>query len=104
MAKGYHANQDRLAEINRLGKDLAKRAGFRCEWCESKDELRPWDYAPNQDTAPDTLALLCNHCRQLAKGADPFPTALGTGSSRRKLHRRRNKVPPAGSFPNSLAA
>lgn len=38
MAKGYNANQKRLTESNRLGKDLAKRAGFRCEWCESKDE------------------------------------------------------------------
>jgi hypothetical protein len=78
MAKGYNANQDRLAEINRLGKDLAKRAGFRCEWCESKDELRLWDYAPNQDPAPDTLALLCSRCRQLAEGAAADPNELHT--------------------------
>lgn len=78
MSKGYHANQDHLAEINRLGKDLAKRAGFRCEWCESKDDLRPWDHAPNMEPAPETLALLCERCRQLAEGAAADPNELHT--------------------------
>lgn len=78
MSKGYHANQDHLAEINRLGKDLAKRAGFRCEWCESKEELRPWDHAPDQEPALETLALLCGRCRQLAEGAAADPNELHT--------------------------
>lgn len=68
MSKGYHANQDHLAEINRLGKDLAKRAGFRCEWCESKDDLRLWGSQPDQVPDMETLALLCQQCRELAEG------------------------------------
>ena len=76
MAKGYNTNQEHLAEISRLGKELAKRAGFRCEWCESKEELRPWDHAPDQEPSPDSLALLCVRCRQLAEGATANPNEL----------------------------
>ena len=76
MAKGYNANQERLSEISRLGKDLAKRAGFRCEWCEGKDDLRPWDHAPERELAPETLALLCDRCRQLAEGSAADPNEL----------------------------
>ena len=78
MAKGYNANQEHLAEISRLGKELAKRAGFRCEWCGSKDELRPWDHAPDREPAPETLALLCGRCRELATGAAADPNELHT--------------------------
>ena len=69
MAKGYNANQERLTEINRMGKDLAKRAGFCCEWCTSKQNLKPWDHAPDQEPELVNLALLCGHCRELASGA-----------------------------------
>ena len=68
MVKGYQANQDRNQEIGLLGKQLAKRAGFACEWCEGKDDLRPWDYAPKQEPAEGNLALLCGRCRFLAEG------------------------------------
>jgi hypothetical protein len=68
MAKGYNANQERLAAIGALGKGLAKRAGFACEWCGSKDDLRPWDQRPDQEPAEATLALLCGRCRDLAGG------------------------------------
>lgn len=68
MAKGYNANQERLAAINSFGKNLAKRAGFACEWCGSKDELRPWDYDPKAEIDESGLALLCSHCRELAAG------------------------------------
>ncbi len=78
MAKGYNANQDRLTEISRLGKELAKRAGFRCEWCESKDELRAWDHAPDQEPEPASLALLCGRCRELAAGTTADPNELHT--------------------------
>ncbi|SJZ93512.1 hypothetical protein SAMN02745119_02071 [Trichlorobacter thiogenes] len=78
MAKGYNTNQERLAEISRLGKDLAKRAGFRCEWCESKDELRPWDHDPDREPELSGLALLCDRCRQLADGATADPNELHT--------------------------
>jgi hypothetical protein len=68
MTKGYKANQDRLAEIAVLGKSLAKRAGFACEWCSSKDNLRPWDYRPACEPVESNLALLCGRCRTLADG------------------------------------
>ncbi|MEI6209838.1 MAG: hypothetical protein WCP20_23890 [Desulfuromonadales bacterium] len=68
MAKGYQANRERQDEIAAFGKAIGKRAGFTCEWCESKDNLRVWDYKP--DVLPDmeTLALLCQQCREWADG------------------------------------
>jgi len=68
MAKGYNSNQDRLAAISSFGKNLAKRAGFACEWCGSKDDLRPWDYKPKEEPEEAGLALLCLRCRELTGG------------------------------------
>ena len=68
MAKGYQGNRERLEEISSLGKAIGKRAGFKCEWCESKDDLHVWDYKPDADPAMETLALLCQHCRNWADG------------------------------------
>jgi protein PhnA len=68
MAKGYQGNKERMEVISSFGKAIGKRAGFTCEWCESKDDLRVWDYKP--DALPDmsTLALLCQQCRNWADG------------------------------------
>lgn len=68
MAKGYNVNQERLAAIALLGKNLAKRAGFACEWCGDKNDLRPWDYQPDAEPEEGGLALLCQRCRDLAGG------------------------------------
>jgi len=68
MAKGYQANRERQEQIGALGKALAKRAGFACEWCEGKDDLRPWDYRPESEPSEETLALLCGRCREMAEG------------------------------------
>ena len=68
MAKGYHANKEHMEAINALGKTVGKRAGFRCEWCEGKDDLRLWDYKPGLEPNVDTLALLCGGCRGLSEG------------------------------------
>jgi len=68
MAKGYQANRERQDEIGTLGKAVGKRAGFKCEWCESKDDLRVWDYQPDATPAMETLALLCQQCRGWADG------------------------------------
>jgi hypothetical protein len=68
MAKGYQANKERQEAISALGKDIGKRAGFACEWCEGKDDLRVWDYKPDDEPAPETLALLCGRCRDWADG------------------------------------
>lgn len=78
MAKGYNTHQERLAEISAMGKTLAKRAGFRCEWCESKEDLRPWDHQPDRELTESGLALLCQRCRNLANGSAPDPDELHT--------------------------
>ena len=68
MAKGHQANKERQEAISALGKTLAKRAGFSCEWCEGKGDLRPWDYRPDAEPIEANLALLCGSCRELAEG------------------------------------
>jgi len=68
MAKGHQANKERQNEITLLGKSIGKRAGFKCEWCESRDDLRVWDYKPDAEPNMDTLALLCQQCRGWADG------------------------------------
>lgn len=76
MAKGYQANKDRLEEISTFGKAIGKRAGFKCEWCESKDDLRVWDYRPDLPPGMETLALLCRRCRDWADGGKADPREL----------------------------
>lgn len=68
MAKGYQGNRERQDEISTLGKSIGKRAGFKCEWCENKDDLRVWDYKPDASPGMETLALLCQQCRSWADG------------------------------------
>lgn len=65
MAKGYDANKERQEAIAGFGKVLAKRAGFKCEWCEGDQDLRPVDLDPAAEPAESTLALLCEPCREL---------------------------------------
>ena len=76
MAKGYQGNKDRLDEISTFGKAVGKRAGFKCEWCESKEDLRVWDYKPDAAPNMDTLALLCQKCRSWADGRKPSSDEL----------------------------
>jgi len=68
MSKGYKANRERLEEISSFGKAIGKRAGFKCEWCESRNDLRVWDYKPDLPPCMETLALLCQRCRDWADG------------------------------------
>ena len=68
MAKGYQGNKDRLDEISSFGKAIGKRAGFTCEWCAGKEDLRVWDYKPDAPPGIETLALLCRRCRSWADG------------------------------------
>lgn len=71
MAKGYEANKERQAAIAGFGKALAKRAKFKCEWCEAGEDLRPVDLDPTQEPSEATLAMLCPSCRDLAAGKKP---------------------------------
>ncbi|MDZ4185486.1 MAG: hypothetical protein U1D97_10980 [Desulfuromonadales bacterium] len=68
MAKGYQANKDHRDEISLFGKAIGKRAGFKCEWCGHKEELRVWDYRPTSAPELGNLALLCQRCRGWAAG------------------------------------
>jgi protein PhnA len=68
VAKGYQANKERMEAISSLGKSVGKRAGFKCEWCEDKEDLRLWDQHPDDEPTMDHLALLCGRCRNLAEG------------------------------------
>ncbi len=68
MARGYDKHQERIEDINLLGKDLARRAKRRCELCEGDGCLRPHDTAPDDEPTLDTLALLCARCREVATG------------------------------------
>lgn len=68
MAKGYQVNRERQELLASLGKPLGKRAGFRCEWCEGKDDLRPWESRPDREPTEESIALLCAPCRELAAG------------------------------------
>jgi protein PhnA len=76
MAKGYQGNKARLDEISTFGKSIGKRAGFKCEWCESKDDLRIWDNKPDVPPNMETLALLCQQCRSWADGRKATPNEL----------------------------
>lgn len=76
MAKGYRANKERQEAVSLFGKDIGKRAGFRCEWCGSKEDLRLWDHRPEREPAIETLALLCGRCRGLAEGRKADPNEL----------------------------
>jgi len=68
MAKGYQAKKVRQETISVFGKSVGKRAGFQCEWCGSKEDLRLWDYKPEIAPNMETLALLCGRCHDLANG------------------------------------
>lgn len=76
MAKGYQENKDRKEVISSFGKSIGKRAGFKCEWCESKEELRVWDYQPDLPPDMDSLTLLCQRCREWADGRKADPKEL----------------------------
>ena len=68
MARGFNEHKERLAAIQGFGKTLAKRAAFVCEWCGGDTGLKPYDLAPDQEPAEETLALLCETCRGYAAG------------------------------------
>ncbi|WP_461538182.1 phnA protein [Spongorhabdus nitratireducens] len=47
MAKGLQKHRERLDALNRLGKDLARRASSKCELCEAAGvSLATWEVAP----------------------------------------------------------
>ena len=76
MTRGYDNHQQRLQDIQLLGKDLARRAQRRCEWCEGRETLHTYDTAPRKDPSLDALMLLCSRCRDVAD--EKLPSDLRT--------------------------
>jgi hypothetical protein len=76
MSKGYLSNKERQEDVSAFGKNVGKRAGFKCEWCESRDDLLLWDYRPDSPPGMATLALLCGRCRDWADGRKASPEEL----------------------------
>lgn len=76
MAKGAQQNKDHLEAVQLFGKTVSKRAAFKCEWCEGNEELRLWEYRPDEEPAEENLALLCRSCRELAVTKAPDPRRL----------------------------
>lgn len=68
MVRGFDKHQERQATIQRLGKTLSKNARFQCEWCDGKNELRPFDTQPKKEVSLDCLLFLCEECRVIANG------------------------------------
>lgn len=68
MAKGLEKHRARQDAIQVHGKDLARRAGKKCELCDGEGDLRPYDTAPASEPSLDTLLLACARCRDLAEG------------------------------------
>lgn len=64
MAKGYDQNQERLAALNWLGKDLARRAKSKCELCEaSGTKLVPYEVPPvAKEPDLEKTLLVCEEC------------------------------------------
>lgn len=83
MAKGYEANQERVATIQSFGKDLARRSHSRCELCEASGVKLTAMEVPPQPREPslDHCVFLCGDCREAAE----FPKRFRGGERWRCL-------------------
>lgn len=68
MAKGRQKHKARLDAISFQGKDLARRAKRKCEFCEGKGDLRAVDGDESEEPSLETLALACERCRAVFDG------------------------------------
>jgi len=71
MSKGHDANQERLATLNRFGKDLARRAKSKCELSgESGVPLRIYEIPPVKEPEFERCLMLSDEViEQLSKPA-----------------------------------
>lgn len=52
------------AAVGVLGKDLTRRARGRCELCESREDVRPWELPPFEvEPSLERTLLACGRCR-----------------------------------------
>ena len=68
MAKGRQKHQARLEAIQLQGKDLARRAKRKCEFCEGGDDLRIFDGDEDAEPTLASLVLACARCRGVLEG------------------------------------
>tara|TARA_R110002096_G_scaffold435826_2_gene663655 strand:+ start:204573 stop:204917 length:345 start_codon:yes stop_codon:yes gene_type:complete len=68
MAKGREKHQARLDAISFQGKDLARRAKRKCEFCEGSGDLRAFDGDEDAEPSLETLVLACERCRAVLGG------------------------------------
>ncbi|MCG8420364.1 MAG: hypothetical protein MJE77_20720 [Proteobacteria bacterium] len=76
MARGLDKHKARLEAVAAFGKDLARRAGRKCELCEEADDLRPYETDADEEPELETLILLCSRCRQVTAGRKDDPRTL----------------------------
>lgn len=76
MAKGLEKHKQRVSEIQSFGKDLARRAGRKCELCEEPGTLHPFDTDVEAEPSLETLLLLCERCTKLVDGEAQDPRTL----------------------------
>lgn len=64
MAKGFERHQERLAAVNRLGKDLARRCKSTCELCgNSGVGLSVYEVPPiPEDPVLENCLFICEDC------------------------------------------
>ncbi len=68
MSRGHDKHQERLDAINRLGRNLARRARSCCELCEASASLSPLEVPPlPEEPELERTVLLCERCHDGAK-------------------------------------
>ena len=74
MAKGFQENQERVARLAGLGKDLARRARSKCELCEAAGVSLKIYEVPPVPAEPDfdRCLMLCGDCHSAAENPRRF--------------------------------
>ncbi len=69
MSKGYDLNQEHLAQLNSLGRELTRRAKSKCEFCENAGrKLVIYEVIPHGNViSSDTCIFICEDCLTLLK-------------------------------------
>jgi len=72
MAKGLDRHQAHKQALAALGKNLARRAGSRCELCEATQGLAVTEVFAREEPDEEAAILACERCRTaLSKGPEP---------------------------------
>ena len=72
MGKGYDTHQARVAALQSLGKDLARRAKSKCELTGAAGvPLRPYEVPPvSADPEIERTLLVSEHCIEMLEHSD----------------------------------